>query len=61
LGLKGDKAAAQAVLAERAKHYPGEATLAEVRSTRLSDRPKFVELMERTVYEGLRKAGMPEE
>jgi len=25
-----------------------------------SDRPKFVELRERTIIEGLRKAGMPE-
>jgi adenylate cyclase len=61
-GLKGDKAAAQAALAECAKQPTfNYATLAEVRRRRLSDRPKFVALLERTVIEGLRKAGMPEE
>jgi adenylate cyclase len=62
LGLKGDKAGAQAALAEAAKHDPhASTTLAEVKRRRLSDRPKFVELSDRTVVEGLRKAGMPEE
>jgi tetratricopeptide (TPR) repeat protein len=61
LSLKGDKAGAQAALAEAAKLNPHETTLAWMRKNSLSNRPKFVELRERTLIEGLRKAGMPEE
>jgi hypothetical protein len=59
LGLKGDIAAAQVALAEFVKRDPG-ATIAGVRKHSISNRPKFVELRERTVIEGLRKAGLPE-
>ncbi len=62
LALKGDKAAAQAALAEAIKRNPNNATIAKVRTNyQGSDRPKFVELRERTLIAGLRKAGMPEE
>jgi len=60
LGLKGDKAAAQAALAEAVKLQPDFATIAGVRKHWISNRPKFVELQERTAIAGLRKAGMPE-
>ena len=63
LGLKGDKTAAQAALAEAVKRQPEYATIANVRGHHFpdqSDRPKFAELRERTLIEGLRKAGMPE-
>ena len=60
LSLKGEKAGAQAALAEAAKHDPQETTLAYVRKIDPSDRPKFVDLRERTLIEGLRQAGMPE-
>jgi tetratricopeptide (TPR) repeat protein len=58
--LKGDKASAQAALAEAVKRKPDYATIAGVRKHSISNRPKFVELQERTLIEGLRKAGMPE-
>ena len=61
LGLKGDKTAAQAALAEAVKRNPVYATISGVRSTRLSNRPKYGELAEQTIIEGLRKAGVPEE
>jgi TolB-like protein/Tfp pilus assembly protein PilF len=58
--LKGDNASAQVALAEAVKRKPDYATIAGVRKNSVSNRPKFVELQERTVIEGLRKAGMPE-
>jgi tetratricopeptide (TPR) repeat protein len=63
LSLKGDIAGAQAALAKAAQYNPHSSTLAEVRRRMymLSDRPKFLALLERTVIEGLRKAGMPEQ
>jgi adenylate cyclase len=62
LALKGDKAAAQAALAEAIKRQPEWTTIAKVRGQLLgfSDRPKFVELLDRTMIEGLRNAGLPE-
>jgi TolB-like protein/Flp pilus assembly protein TadD len=60
LSLNGDIAGAQAALGKAAQHNPHSSTLAEVRRSMLSDRPKFLALVERTVIAGLRKAGMPE-
>jgi TolB-like protein/DNA-binding winged helix-turn-helix (wHTH) protein len=60
LALTGDNTAAQAVLAEAIKRDPDHATIAKVKSRYPSDRPKFVELRDRTMIAGLRKAGMPE-
>jgi TolB-like protein/Flp pilus assembly protein TadD len=60
LGLKGDKAAAQAALAESVKLNPDFSTIAQVRSSLLSNRPKFLALAEQTLIQGLRKAGLPE-
>jgi TolB-like protein/Flp pilus assembly protein TadD len=60
LSLKGDTAGAQAALAKAAQYNPHSSTLTEVRKSMLSDRPKFMTLLERTLIEGLRKAGMPE-
>jgi TolB-like protein/DNA-binding winged helix-turn-helix (wHTH) protein/Flp pilus assembly protein TadD len=62
LALKGDQTAAHAALAEAMKRQPEWTTIAEVRAQLLdrSDRPKFVELLDRTMIEGLRKAGLPE-
>ena len=59
-GLKGDKAAAQVALAEAVKRRPDYATIAGVRKHSISNRPKFVELREQTIIDGLRKAGLPE-
>jgi tetratricopeptide (TPR) repeat protein len=58
--LKGDKAGAQAALAEAVKRRPDYATIAGVRKHSISNRPKFVEMEQRTLIEGLHKAGMPE-
>jgi TolB-like protein/Tfp pilus assembly protein PilF len=60
LALKGDKTAAQAALAEAIKRQPEYATIASARREHISDRPKFVALLDRTVIEGLRRAGLPE-
>jgi hypothetical protein len=63
LGLKGDIAGAQAALAKAAQYTPHSSTLTEVKRSvpcTLSDRPKFVALVERTLIEGRRKAGIPE-
>src|SRR5262249_36899942 len=60
ISLKGDKAAAQVALAEAVRRQPDYATIAGARKHSISNRPKFVELQERTLIEGLRKAGMPE-
>jgi TolB-like protein/DNA-binding winged helix-turn-helix (wHTH) protein len=62
LALKGDQTAAQAALAEAIKRQPEWTTIAKVRAQLLdfSDRPKFVELLDRTLIEGLRQAGLPE-
>jgi len=61
LSLKGETAAAQAALAEAAKLHPERMTIASVRKRLLSERPKFVELWEQTIIEGLRKLRLPEE
>jgi TolB-like protein/Tfp pilus assembly protein PilF len=58
--LAGDKAAAQAALAEAVKRKTDYATIAGVRKHSASNHPKYVALRERTGFEGLRKAGMPE-
>jgi len=58
--LKGDKAAAQAALAEAAKLHHERMTIASARKRSLSERSGFVELREQTLIKGLRMAGMPE-
>jgi TolB-like protein/DNA-binding winged helix-turn-helix (wHTH) protein/Flp pilus assembly protein TadD len=62
LALNGDETAAQAALAEAIKRQPEWTTIAKVRGQLLgfSDRPKFVTLLDRTMIEGLRQAGLPE-
>ena len=60
LALKGDKTAAQAALAEAIKRQPDCTTIAKVKDVYLLNRPKFAALVDRTVIEGLRKAGLPE-
>ncbi|HUK08536.1 MAG TPA: BTAD domain-containing putative transcriptional regulator [Stellaceae bacterium] len=59
--LEGDKAAAQAALAEAAKLSPERLTIASARKRSVSEHPKFVELREQTLIKGLRMAGLPEE
>ncbi len=64
LALKGDMAAAQVVLAEAARRNPKYTTIANIRretGASVSKDPKWLALRERTVIEGLRKAGVPEE
>jgi tetratricopeptide (TPR) repeat protein len=60
LALKGDIAGAQAALAKAAQYRPHVATLTGVRGRPPSGRPKYSALLERTLIEGLRKAGWPE-
>jgi tetratricopeptide (TPR) repeat protein len=57
--LNGDEEVAQAALAEAIKRDP-KCTIAKVRIDYLSNRPKFVELLDQTLIAGLRKAGLPE-
>jgi len=59
LSLKGDEAGARAALSEAVKRDPN-CTIAKVRIDYLSNRPKFVELLDQTLIAGLRKAGLPE-
>jgi TolB-like protein/class 3 adenylate cyclase/Tfp pilus assembly protein PilF len=63
LSLKGDRVAAQAALAEAARHNPKYTTIANIRrlAGSFSKDPKYLALQERTIIEGLRKAGVPEE
>ncbi|HUK08537.1 MAG TPA: tetratricopeptide repeat protein [Stellaceae bacterium] len=61
LSLKGDKASAQRVLAEAIELKPDFATIAGVKGHWPSQRPKYVELANRTMIEGLRRAGLREE
>jgi tetratricopeptide (TPR) repeat protein len=62
LGLSGDLAEAKATLAEWLKFHPKLGSLAQVRTTSAAPlNPQFLELTEKTVEAGLRKAGMPEE
>jgi tetratricopeptide (TPR) repeat protein len=58
LGLKGDVAGRTGSMSQGGAAQPS--LLTKVRRSMLSDRPKFVALLERTVIEGLRKAAMPE-
>lgn len=62
LSLKGDRVAAQAALAEAARRNPKYTTIANIRrgSGSVSKDPKWLALRERTIIEGLRKAGVPE-
>ncbi len=62
LSLKGDKAAAQAALAEATRRNPGLTTIAKIRrKLPASKDPRYLALLEQTVLKGLRKAGMPEQ
>jgi len=64
LGLKGDVDEARAEIAEALKLKPEVNSIARWRAIGptlgLGD-PRLQALMEKTVYAGLRKAGMPEE
>ena len=62
LALRGDKAGAQAALAEAALHNPKYTTIANIRrlSASVSKDPKWLALREETIIKGLRLAGVPE-
>ncbi len=60
LGLKGDRAAAQAALAEAARRNPKLTTIANIRRFSDSKDPKWLALREQTIIKGLRQAGVPE-
>jgi adenylate cyclase len=59
--LNGDLNQARAALAEGIKLQPGIRSLAQVRASFPYANPKYVTLVEKTVFVGLRLAGMPEE
>jgi adenylate cyclase len=66
LSLKGDKVAAQAALAAFKRvtiRHKNDTTIAKMKRWLDSDSkdPKYLALRERTIYTGLRKAGVPEE
>jgi len=63
LALKGDRAAAQATLAEAARRNPEFTTIANIRRdyASFSPEPKCLALLEQSLIKGLRKAGVPEE
>ncbi len=63
LSLKRDNATAQAALVEAARYDPNYTTIANIRriSGSRSKDPKWLALRERSIIEGLRKAGVPEE
>ena len=66
MGLKGDKVGAQAAFAEFKKHTirrKNDTTIAKLKLWLDVDSkdPNYLALRERTIYKGLRKAGVPEE
>jgi tetratricopeptide (TPR) repeat protein len=64
LGLRGDIDEAKATLAESIKLHPEVSTIARVRAVPIGsmlDNPELVALQEKTMFAGLRRAGMPEE
>jgi adenylate cyclase len=64
LGLRGDVDEAKATLAEALKLKPEINSIAKVRAFPIGgviDVPHLVALQEKTIFAGLRKAGMPEE
>ena len=61
LGLRGDIAEAKAALAESLRLNPEMNSVARCRAVPGKENPRFLALVEKTVYAGLRRAGMPEE
>jgi adenylate cyclase len=61
LGLRGDLGEAKAALAESLKLKPEMNSVARCRAVPGKENPRFLALMEKTIYAGLRRAGMPEE
>jgi len=61
LGLRGDIDEAKAALAESLRLKPEMNSVARCRAVPGKENPRFLALMEKTVYAGLRLAGMPEE
>lgn len=66
LGLKGDKVAGQAAFAEFQRHtirHKNDTTIAKLKRWLDADSkdPKYLALRERTIWKGLRKAGVPEQ
>jgi adenylate cyclase len=66
LGLKGDKVVAQAAFAEFKRitiSHKNDTTIAKLKRWLDSDSkdPKYLAMRERTIYTGLRKAGVPEQ
>ena len=59
--LNGDLDEARAALAEAIKLQPSVSSLAQVRASFPYANPKYVTLIEKTVFVGLRLAGMPED
>jgi tetratricopeptide (TPR) repeat protein len=61
LGLRGDIDEAKAALAESLRLKPEMNSVARCRAVPGKENPRFLALMHRTVYAGLRRAGLPEE
>jgi tetratricopeptide (TPR) repeat protein len=61
LGLNGDLDEARTALAESLRLKPEMNSVARCRAVPGKENPRFLALMEKTVYAGLRLAGMPEE
>jgi TolB-like protein len=61
LGLRGDIDEAKAALAESLRLKPEMNSVARCRAVPGKGNPRFLALMEKTIYAGLRRAGMPEE
>ena len=63
LGLKGDVDEARATAAEAVKLRPDRKSITQLRaaSQPYERDPHFVALREKTIFAGLRRAGMPEE
>jgi len=59
--LNGDLDEARSALAEAIKLKPEVSSLARVRASFPYTNPEYVRLIEKTVFVGLRLAGMPEE
>ena len=61
LALRGDLDDARAVMAEAIKFKPEPSSLARMRASLPYANPKYLALLEKTVFAGLRLAGVPEE
>jgi hypothetical protein len=61
LGLRGDIDEAKAALAESHRLKPEMNSVARCRAVPGKENPRYLALTEKTIYAGLRRAGMPEE